>query len=168
MLEASTVDGIPSLIAWALTFANESRSDWKNHVGEEIATWLYMPSIILGLTFEAELGSYFEEIYAWHNRTGPLYARSSFRMMEMIDLYFGFEVPWWNEVVDKPESKLPKTMKYLQKHFTDEDFDFRLSQICQGLCKGRDEMIKTTTRYLLKATLIYLLLTHQEHGDSFL
>ena len=69
MLEASTVDGIPSLIAWALTFANESRSDWKKRVGEEIATWLSMSSITLRLTLEAELGSYFEEIYAWHNRT---------------------------------------------------------------------------------------------------
>ena len=129
MLEATTANGIPLLIAWALTFANESRSDWKNRVGEEIATWLSMPSIILGLTFEAELGSYFEEIYAWHNRTGPLYARSGFRMMEMFDLYFGFEVPWWNEVVENPESKLPKTMKYLRQYFTADEFDFRLNQI---------------------------------------
>jgi hypothetical protein len=27
MLDASTADGIPSLIAWALAFANESHSD---------------------------------------------------------------------------------------------------------------------------------------------
>ena len=112
MMETRTTDGVPSLVAWALTFANESRSDWKKRVGQEIATWLSMPSIILGLQFEAELGSLFEEIYAWHNRTGPLYKRSGFRMMEIFDLYFGFEVPWWNEVVEDPASKLPKTMKY--------------------------------------------------------
>ena len=67
MLEATTANGIPLIIAWALTFANESRSDWKKGVGEEIATWLSMLFIILGLTFEAELGSYFEEIYACWN-----------------------------------------------------------------------------------------------------
>jgi len=71
-------------------------------------------------------------------------------------------------VIEKPESKLPKTTKYLRQHFTEEDFDFRLSQIRRGLCKGRDEMIKITTRYLLKAPLIYLLLMYQEHGASFL
>jgi hypothetical protein len=27
---------------------------------------------ILGLHFESELGSYFEEMYAWHNCAGPL------------------------------------------------------------------------------------------------
>jgi hypothetical protein len=72
MLRKRTQTGVPSLIAWAHTFANESRSDWKRRVGREIATWLSMPPIILGLHFESELGLYFEEMYAWHNRAGPL------------------------------------------------------------------------------------------------
>ena len=146
MVETMTTDGVPSLVAWALTFANESRSDWKKRVGQEITTWLLMPSIILGLQFEAELGSLFEEIYAWHNRTGPLYKRSGFRMMEIFDLYFGFEVPWWNEVVEDPACKLPKTMKYLRENFEGDEYDFCLSQILRGVKKGRDEMIKMTTR----------------------
>jgi hypothetical protein len=29
MLRKRTQTGVPSLIAWALTFANESQSDWK-------------------------------------------------------------------------------------------------------------------------------------------
>ena len=89
-------------------------------------------------------------------------------MMELFQVYFGFEVPWWNEVVENPESKLPKTMKYLRQNFTPDEFDFRLIQIRQGLGKGRDEMIKMTTRYLLNAPLIYLLLTHRDHGAPFL
>ena len=83
MLESLTHDGTPSLVAWALAFANQSCSTWKRRVGLEIATWLSMPELILGLQFEAELGTYFEEIYAWHNRTGPLGKRSGFHMMEM-------------------------------------------------------------------------------------
>ena len=125
MLSHLTEDGTPSLIAWALHFANNSRSNWKRRVGREIATWVSMPSLILGLHFEAEIGSYFEEVYAWHNRTGPLNKRSGFRMMEVFDLYFGFEVPWWNAAVKNPESKLPKTMKYLLDNFSGDEYDFR-------------------------------------------
>ena len=73
-----------------------------------------MPFIILGLQYESEIGVYFKEIYAWHNRTVPLNDRSSFRMMEVFDLYFGFEVPWWNEAVNDAALKLPKTLKYLK------------------------------------------------------
>jgi hypothetical protein len=72
MLSKHTQTGVPSLIAWALTFANESWSNWKRRVGREIATWLSMPQMILGLHFESELGLYFEEMYAWHNCAGPL------------------------------------------------------------------------------------------------
>ena len=86
----------PSLITWVITFAKESRYDWKKCVGGETATWLLMPLILLGLHFEAKLGSYFEETYAWHNRTGPLHKGLRFRMLGMFDLYFGFEIPWWN------------------------------------------------------------------------
>ena len=38
MLESVTHDGTPSLVAWALTFANQSCSTWKRRVGKEIAT----------------------------------------------------------------------------------------------------------------------------------
>jgi hypothetical protein len=56
--------GVMCLIAWALYFTNFSRSSWKSRVGREVATWLSMPSIILGIHFEAELGNYFKEAYA--------------------------------------------------------------------------------------------------------
>ena len=169
MLEATTGNGVPSIVAWALPFANESRSDWKRRVGGEIALWLSMPPVVLGLKFEAELGSYFEEIYAWHNWTGPLNVRSGFWMLERFDLYFGFEVPWWNEVVTGPETKLPKTTKYLREKFEGEEYDFRLSQISGGLKNGRDEMIKMTTRYLTKTPLIfcfYLTMSIVSHSSS--
>jgi hypothetical protein len=52
-----------------------------------------MPQIILGLTFEAELGIYFEEVMAWHNCKGPFNERPGFRMMEIFFLCLGFEIP---------------------------------------------------------------------------
>ena len=124
MLAKRTADGIPSLIAWGLHFANKSMSGWKKRVDREIAVWASTPAIILGLRFESEIGNYFEEIYQWHNRSGPLHKRSGFRIMEVFDLYFGYEVPWWNEANDDPASKLPKTMKCLEEHFNGKESDF--------------------------------------------
>ena len=168
MYAKKTKDGVPSLIAWALSFANKNRSAWKRRVGKEIATWLSMDAILLGLHFESELGSYFEEITAWHNRKGPINDRSGFRMMELFDLYLGFEVPWWNEAVANPASKMPKTMKFLEDNFDGEEYVFRRGQIMRGLKKGRDELIKMTTQYLLRPPLLFLLLCNRKHGAPFL
>ena len=168
MYGKKTKDGVPSLIAWALYFANNSRSTWKCRVGKEIATWLSMPAILLGLHFESELGIYFEEITAWHNRPGPINSRSGFRMMEVHSLYLSFEVPWWNEAVTNPASRIPKTMKFLEDNFQGDEYDFRRGQVMRGLKKGRDELMKMTTRYLLKPPLVFLLLCNRENGASFL
>ncbi len=124
MYAKKTKNGVPSLIAWALSFANRNCSAWKCRVGKEIATWLSMDSILLGLQFESELGLYFEEVTAWHNRKGPINNRSGFRMMELLDLYLGFEVPWWNEAVVNPASKMPKTMKFLEDNFEGDKYTF--------------------------------------------
>ena len=127
-----------------------------------------MPAIKLGLHFESELGGYFEEIYAWHNLTGPINKRSGFRMMEMFDLYFGFEIPWWNEAVNNPQVKLPRTMKYLEDNFEGEEYNLRKAQIMRGLNKGRDELIKMSTKYLLQAPIVFLCLCHHQMGPSLL
>ena len=78
LLNVVTTEGVMCIIAWALYFSNKSRSDWRRQVGTEIAVWLSMPAIILGLHFEAELGNYFEQVYDWHNRKGPFHNRSGF------------------------------------------------------------------------------------------
>ena len=89
-------------------------------------------------------------------------------MMELFDLYLGFEVPWWNEAVTSPELKMPKTMKYLEDNFSGEEYELCKAQIMRGLSKGRDEMIKMTTRYLLKPPIIFVLLSHREYDAPLL
>ncbi len=168
MRSVRTQDDVPALVAWALVFANESHSNWKRQVDRDIATWAMMPEIILGLQFESELGAYFEEVYAWHNHTGPLNKRSGFRMMEIFDLYLGFELPWWNEANATPASKLPKMMKYLEENFEGKEKDFCLMQIMRGLEAGRQELLKMTTKYLFCAPLMFLLVSHCKHGAPFL
>ena len=168
MLACSTSGGVACLIAWALYFANKSRSGWKSRVGREVATWLSMPSIILGIHFESELGNYFEEAYAWHNRTGPHHTRSGFRMMEIHDLYFDFELPWWSEVNDEPSNHMPKTMAYLNENFDGEELEMQQTLIKRGLKAGRDELIKITKRYLLKVPILLLVLCNRKRGAPFL
>ena len=162
------MDGTPSLVAWALHYANKSRSNWKRTSGREIAIWLCMESVCLGLLLESEIGFYSEEIYVWHNRPGPINKRPGVRTMEVFGLYLGFKVPWWNEVVPDPKSRLPKTMAYLKSHFSGDDLVFRRHQIARGLKKGHNEMMKMTTKYFFKSPLLYLLLAHQAEGKPFL
>ena len=38
----------------------------------------------------------------------------------------------------------------------------------RGLTKGREELTKMTTKYLLRVPIIFILLTHREYGPSFL
>lgn len=167
LLEILSSTGIPCLVAWGMSFANWSRSAWKRRVGGEVATWLSMPEIILGLHFEAELGEYYETTYYWHNRPGPLNTRSGFRMTEVHDLYFRFMLPWWNDAVKTPESKLPKTIKYLDDNFHGTDNNKRKEQILRGLKGGRDELIKMS-HVLLEGAVSFLILCDREHGPPFL
>jgi hypothetical protein len=150
------------LIACALYFANFSRSSWKSHVGCEVATWLSMPPIILGIHFEAELGNYFEEAYAWHNQTGPLHSRSGFRMMEVHDMYFDVELPWWRQVNANPDENMPNTMAYLHENFQGEDHEIRLQQIKRGLKAGCDKLIKITKKYLFQVPIMLLVLCNRK------
>ena len=127
-----------------------------------------MPSIILGIHFESELGNYFEKAYAWHNCTGPHHTRSGFRMMEIHDLYFDFELPWWSEVNDEPSNHMPKTMAYLNENFDGEELEMFQTLIKRGLKAGRDELIKITKRYLLKVPILLLVLCNRKRGAPFL
>lgn len=168
MLACSTGLGVCCLVAWALYFANSSRSQWKARVGKEVATWFTMPSVILGLHFESELGDYFEEVYAWHNRKGPVNHRSGFRLMEIHNLYFDYELPWWNNAVNHPRMQLPKTMEYLESNFSDKEYEMRHNLIVRGLKAGRDEVIKVTRQYLFQVPILILVLCNAQRGPAFL
>ena len=168
-LQVTNAFGIPCIIAWAMAFYNWSRSEWQRRVGGEIALWASMPAIVLGLHYEAELGEYFERTYYWHNRAGPFNTRPGFRMMEVHDLYFGFMLPYWNEIVEDPASKLPKTMKYLEDNFEGEDKEMRKAQIMRGLKAGREELIKMTQKIgLLDGPVAFLILCNKDNGPAFL
>ena len=119
-------------------FTNNNRSTWKSRIGREIATWFLMPSVVIGFHFEVELGQYFEEVYAWYNRTGSHNLWSGFRMMKLHNLYFDWELPWWNQANSHPRLMIPTTMEYLETNFSGDDYAIRFNLIKRGLRKGQD------------------------------
>jgi hypothetical protein len=50
-------------------------------------------------------------------------------MMQVHELYFGFELHWWNDTIDNPDTNLPKTMKYLEDNFDGDKYELRLKMI---------------------------------------
>ena len=74
---------------------------------------------------------------------------SGFRMMEIHDLYFDFELPWWSEVYENPADHMRKTMAYLHNNFESNELVVRQTQIHRGLKAGWEELMKITKRYLL-------------------
>ena len=168
LMPVLTAGGVVCLVAWALYFANNSRNPWKGIVGKEIALWLSMSSIILGLHFESELRNYFEQCSAWNNRKGPFHKRSGFGALEFQDYFWDFEMAWWNAVVDCPSKCMPVTMKFLDDDFKGSELTMRCKQVKRGLRMGRDEIIKMMKKNYLQVPIILLTLTNKKRGASFL
>ena len=78
------------------------------------------------------------------------------------------EYPWWNEAVADPKKRMPKTIKYLEDNFEGEEYEKKLKQIKLGIKAGRDELLKITKRYLMKAPLVLLVLCNRRRGPAFL
>eukprot|EP00956_Cyclotella_meneghiniana_P020757 scaffold37078_cov117-Cyclotella_meneghiniana.AAC.5 len=78
------------------------------------------------------------------------------------------EYPWWNEAVADPKKGMPKTIKYLEDNFEGEEYEKKLKQIKLGIKAGRDELLKITKRYLMKAPMVLLVLCNRRRGPAFL
>jgi hypothetical protein len=61
------------------------------------------------MQFEAELGVYFDAVMSWHSRTGLFSDRAGFRMLEIHEFFFRFELPFWKKAMTSPELSFPKT-----------------------------------------------------------
>ena len=83
-------------------------------------------------------------------------------------MYFKFELPYWNVACADPASKLTKTMVYIERHFEGDELELRRTQIRRGLEAGRKELVKMTTKNLLRCPLIFLLLCNRSEGPAFL
>ena len=50
-------------------------------------------------------------------------------MMEIHNLYFDFELPWWDQANDAPRLHMPDTMEYLEHNFSGNDLEMRLNLV---------------------------------------
>ena len=89
-------------------------------------------------------------------------------MMEIHNLYFDFELPWWNIANIHPRLHLPKTMEYVEANFREDEFRMRLNLIKRGINAGRDELIKITRRYLFQVPIVFLVICNAKRGPDFL
>jgi hypothetical protein len=161
MMSLRSEDGESPLVTLALHYAN-TKTGLARTLGRELAVWLQMPIIkICLLSSESELGNYFEAVYAFHCRCGPIHTRSGFRMLELFNLFYGFEMPYWNNAVKDPSSAMPKTMKAI-----DELEDGDLRRFCrQQIDRGN---IRHFTLHLKMSTIILAHLWRQkEQMDLF-
>jgi hypothetical protein len=60
-----TVDNKPALLVWAHKMSQHHTGNWRLTL-KDVAKMLIMPSIMIGVHFEADLGQYFEVIMQWH------------------------------------------------------------------------------------------------------
>ena len=131
-------------------------------------TCLQMPIIKICLLSESENGNYFEGVYAFHCRCGPMHSRSGFRMLELFNFFYGFEMSYWNNAVDNTASAYPKTMAAIEELEDEELKRFCKQQMERGLRVARSKQIEFSGKYLLHAPLFYIILVHQTQGPPFL
>jgi hypothetical protein len=103
---------------------------------------LTMPSIMVRVYFEANLGQYFEVIMHWHRYPEEL---SWFCiMLQLHQLYFNFIAPFWEKARLNPRNQLKQTYtKYVESQQVDElDHQEKLEQFEEGICKRHAERNK--------------------------
>ena len=92
-------DGACFWVRWAQEMVLYlDKSNFKYEVLEEIAKMSMNESIIVSLTFEAELVTqYFDITYAYHAFGGENNDRAGFRLMELHYLLIDFIIPFWSK-----------------------------------------------------------------------
>lgn len=153
-------------LKWA-RYMHERTSGWKRRSLGETITMLLMPSIIVSIYFESELGDYFEVTYEWHANPGALCNRPGFRMMEYHQLYFEYIAPWWKRAKEEPQKNFPKTFAYLGGIDDVDLHTLKTRQISNGTAAACDVLSKHSS-ILLSAPVLYLVLSHPDRGRDFL
>ena len=144
------------------------KSDFKYEVLEQIAKMTMNESIIISLTFEAELVSmYFDITYAYHAFGGENCERAGFRLMELPYLLINFIIPFWNKADEDPSQCFPKTMEAIDKMTDDDAKRMKKEQMKSATEAVVDRMAKLYERWF-KPPLIFLFVTHPVHGPPIL
>jgi hypothetical protein len=165
--DVKTAEGHPALVAWAKYMFQTTDSAWVKRAAKEVMLMLLNKNVFIGIIFEMELGAYFETTMAWHCRKGALSKRTGFRMMELHQFYHVFLAPFWNQAIQSPEVRFPKTFEYLNNIIQQEHRETKRSQIVEGIKAGHKEFQKMYAE-LFRAPLIFLILSDAVRGPPLL
>lgn len=135
-----------------------------DRIGDE-AQMLMAPTIIAGLHLEAELGDFFEMTHDFHAQKGQLADRPGFRSLELVALYVGYVLPYWEDAKNNPSTKFPDTYTYLDTITDPQLKQMKREQIESGILAGHAEIAKMTDQ-LLTAPWLLTLVTHPVHGPD--
>jgi hypothetical protein len=114
------VDSRPALLVWAHKMSQHHTGNWRL-AAKDVIEMLLMPSNMVGVRFEADLGKYFEVTMQWHAYPGELSTQPVFRVMELHQLYFDFIAPFWEEARLNPSKQLKRTYKYVESEVDESD-----------------------------------------------
>lgn len=81
---------------------------------------LRMPSVILGLIFETDLGCYFETTMRWYSCAGEMSPTPGFRMKELHIFLYDFVQPWWTRAKNDPRTTFKNTFDYIEDTWKDD------------------------------------------------
>ena len=116
--------------------------------------------------FEAELGVYFSAVMSWHSRKGLLSDRAGFRMMEVHEFLFRFELPFWKKALANSETSFPKTFESLDDIPDVIQRELKRKQVVAGIRAAYDELVKMSKFYFSPQNIFLILLLGKE-GSCF-
>ena len=164
-MATKTVDDQPALLIWAHEMSQHHTGNWRL-AAKDVVEMLSMPSIVVGVHFEADLGQYFEVTMKWHAHPGELSTRPGFRVMELHQLCFDCIAPFWEEARLNPRTHLERTQKHVDTEVDESDRRKKREQIEKGVSKGHAELVKMA-KYLMSPPLSFNILLNNKLGRHF-
>ena len=160
---------IVPLKEWALRVRNTTHSSDHRRIAHEVALMLRMPSVILGLIFETDLGCYFETTMRWYSCAGEMSPTPGFRMKELHIFLYDFVQPWWTKANNDPRTTFKNTFDYIEDTWKDDPVEktLRTKQILAGINAGYKEILKMSKAWF-SVPLIYLILFDRRRAPGFM
>jgi hypothetical protein len=158
------------LLAQRFTFI-KGESDWQCKQLHKFIEWMLSPEMILGLWVEVEAVQYFEASYSFHAKGGELCSRPGFRCLELFQFMTDHAFPWWEEARTNPESRFPRTFKWIKEEIEDKGkpdvAELKREQIAHGITCGYNEIANMYDEFM-DAPFIFTAITFPVRGQIIL
>jgi hypothetical protein len=153
-MATKTVGNKPALLVWAHKMLQHHTGNWRL-APKDVVKMLIMPSIMVGVHFEANLGQYSDVTIQWHAYPGEFSTQPGFRIMELHQNCTLYLLPHSGR---KPG--------YVESQVNELDQQKKCEQIEKGIRKRHAELIKMV-KYLMSPPLNFNFLFSNSLGPHF-